>query len=105
MRLTPTVHARLVAEAGDEPISSYARRLLETSSGLPMSPPARAQVRAPDDLALAVRVLGSLSGNLQRIYTTVAAGGRADDELLLIKAEISRTSAAVRAAIGCEIDP
>ena len=50
--------------------------------------------RSPEALANAVMRLGSIAGNLQRIYTVLAASGRADEELLIIKGERS-------GSIGC----
>ena len=105
IRLTMEAMVELEKEAGDEPISSYARRKMEIAVGLKQSTPARPTVRAPDDLTKAVAHLGSLSGNVQRIFTVLTAMGQQDDELLIIKGELREVSAAVRKAIGIDNDP
>ena len=105
IRLTFEAIAQLEKEAGKEPISSYARRKIEAVIGLQQSPQAKSTVRAPEDLAKAVMRLGSLAGNIQRIYTVLAANGRPDDDLMIIKGELREASAAVRRAIGSDNDP
>lgn len=43
--------------------------------------------------------LGRIGGNLQRIYTTLVAGGRQDDELLKTKADLRAIADRLRAAL------
>ena len=105
IRLTFEAMAELEKAAGNEPVSSYARRKIELVIGLEQSTPTRPMVRAPEALANAVMRLGSIAGNLQRIYTVLAANGRTDEELLIIKGEIRKASIAVRSAIGAHNDP
>lgn len=105
IRLTFEAMAELEKAAGKEPVSSYARRKIELVIGLEQSTPTRPMVRAPEALANAVMRLGSIAGNLQRIYTVLAANGRTDEELLIIKGEIRKASVAVRSAIGAHNDP
>jgi hypothetical protein len=61
----------------------------------------RAAVRQPEVFAAGVAHLGSLAGNLQRLYTLARDEFRLElPELLALKAEIRETAAQVRDAIG-----
>ena len=66
----------------------------------------RAPVSHPQELAAAVTRLGSIAGNLQRLYTVLVEEQRLDDpELQQLKTEVRKASRAVRQAIGEERDP
>ena len=61
----------------------------------------RAPVTDPQAFAAAVRDLGSIAGNLQRLYVFARDERQLDiPELLQAKDEVRRTSAALRAVLG-----
>jgi hypothetical protein len=81
------------------------RNLIETGLGRgdALSPIRRKRAPIPyaAELATIAAHLGSLAGNVQRIYTLLREVHRIDDqELMAIKKDIRETSAAVRHAIG-----
>lgn len=107
-RLTEDVGAALHAAAArrDLEVGSLVRQMIEAGLGrLPreFSPLARRRrpVENAELLADAVRLLGSVAGNLQRIYTMALETRRIDDrELLVLKAEVAKTSRQIRSAVG-----
>lgn len=106
-RVTEKVGAALRAAADrDNEIGAIVRRMIETSLGTKvedLSPLVRRRrpVEHAALLAEAVRLLGSVSGNLQRFYTMAAAVHGIDDrELLTLKAEVAKVSRQIREAIG-----
>jgi ribosomal protein L30/L7E len=61
----------------------------------------RSTVEHPEDLADAVKALGSLAGNAQRIYEFMKKTRQIDDAALsALKINIQQTAARVRAALG-----
>lgn len=109
-RLTEETGVALTKAAGDAEIGSFVRFLIETSLGRgdAFSPirRKRAPITNAEELAAIAAHLGSLAGNLQRIYTLLREVHRTDDQdLMAIKKDIRETSAVVRRAIGSFENP
>lgn len=106
-RVTEKVGAALRAAADrDNEVGAIVRRMIETSLGTKvedLSPLVRRRrpVENATLLAEAVRLLGSVSGNLQRLYTMALETRRIDDrELIARKAEVAEVARRLREAIG-----
>ena len=109
-RLDAETGAALEDAAGDAEIGSYVRTLIEIGleRGDALSPIRRKRAPIPNaaELAAIAAHLGSLTGNVQRIYTLFREVHRIDDqELMAIKKDIRETSVAVRRAIGSFENP
>lgn len=107
-RLTEPVGAALLkaADRRDLEVGSLVRRIIEVAVSTPkgdLSPLVRRRrpIEHAKLLVDAVRLLGSVAGNLQRLYTMSLETRRVDDrELLSLKAEVATASRQLREAIG-----
>ena len=112
-RVTETVRAALhkAAQRRKIGIGSLVREMIEVSLGAQISVPSpivrhRRPIENAELLADAVRLLGSVAGNLQRLYTMALEAHRIDDrELLALKTAVAKASCQLREAIGGGEDP
>jgi hypothetical protein len=104
-RLDAATGAALKAAAGNAQVASFVRQLIEIHLDRvgALSPIKRkgAAVQNPAEFVAAVIHLGSLAGNLQRLYSLARDEHRLNiRELLMAKTEIQEAATRVRRAIG-----